>query len=310
MRRDYHARAALKHGAVNGWPLFWLLSMPMSAVMVVEMLGADLATAEGVSHMISYSVRWAVPLIYLVAATSALQTLFPGPVPAWLLRNRKFVGLTFAVAMAWQGLFIFIVSTQHRPYYFDEIYYLRDELEGSTGYLFLAAMVLTSFHAARKRLSAQQWRLLHTSGVYFLWAYPFSVYWWNLYYYENPEAIDYVFYWTGFAAFALRIAAWGSKRLKSARNIDPDSSVSTGAKAFGAVLILLGLAAAASGLQWQDTVTRFLTTPAWSANFELWVPFWPFEPFLPLAIIGLGAAFSSTPRTGRPSQEAVREPAG
>ncbi|MEL7449964.1 MAG: hypothetical protein AAFN78_12195 [Pseudomonadota bacterium] len=310
MPEDYHARTALKHGAINGWPLFWLLSVPMSVVMVFEMLGTDLATAEGVSHMISYSVRWAVPLIYVVIATSALQALFPGPLPAWLLRNRKFVGLTFAVAMAWQGLFIFMVSTLHRPYYFDEIYYLRDELEGSTGYLFLAAMVVTSFRAARKTLSARQWRLLHTSGVYFLWAYPFSVYWWNLYYYENPEPIDYLFYWGGFLAFALRIAAWGAKRLRSARRTDPDASVSASAKAIGALLIAAGLAAAVSGLQWQDAVTTFLTTPAWSANFELWVPFWPFEPFLPLAVIGLGTAFASTPRAGRPSQEGVRQPAG
>jgi len=31
-----------------------------------------------------------------------------------------------------------------------------------------------------------------------------------------------------------------------------------------------------------------LLAPAWSANLELWLPFWPFEPFLPLFIIGLG----------------------
>ena len=61
--------------------------------------------------MIGFSVRWAVPFIFLVVATSALQKLFPGPVPGWLL---------------------------------------------------------------------------HLSGLYFLFAYAFSVYWWNLYYYENP----------------------------------------------------------------------------------------------------------------------------
>jgi len=31
-----------------------------------------------------------------------------------------------------------------------------------------------------------------------------------------------------------------------------------------------------------------LTTPEWSADLVLWLPFWPFEPFLSLFIIGLG----------------------
>ena len=35
-------------------------------------------------------------------------------------------------------------------------------------------------------------------------------------------------------------------------------------------------------------MSGFLLAPAWSANLELWLPFWPFEPFLPLFIIGLG----------------------
>lgn len=187
-------KTVLQHKAINQWKLFWLVSVPMSVMMVIEMMGVDLSDAVAVSHMISFSVRWAVPIIFLVAATSALQALFPGPLPMWLLRNRKYVGMCFAVAMAWQGLFIFMMSNFFRDYYFEEIFYLRDELEGSTGYIFLAAMVVTSFKFGRKYLNAKQWKLLHRSGLYFLWAYPFSVYWWNLSYYENPQPLDYVFY--------------------------------------------------------------------------------------------------------------------
>lgn len=278
----------LKHKAINGWRLFWLISLPMSIVMVVEMMSVDLSTGPGVSAMIAFSVRWAVPFIFLVVATSALQTLFPGPVPMWLLRNRKYIGLCFAVAMAWQGLFIFLVSNFQREYYYDEIFYLRDELEGSTGYLFLAAMVITSFHFGRRYLSASQWKLLHRSGMYFLWAYPFSVYWWNLSYYDNPQLIDYVFYWSGFTAFALRIAAWGKKRQAAAGNVAAESAVQPMLNALGAVLIAIGLVVSATGLDWQDPMTALLTAPAWSANLELWLPYWPFEPFLSLFIIGLG----------------------
>jgi len=281
-------KEVLKNKAINGWRLFWLISAPMSVVMVVAMVGTDMSTAIGVSHMIQFSVRWAVPFIYLVVAASSVQILFPGPFPMWWLRNRKYIGMCFAVAMAWQGTFIFVMSNFFRDYYFEDVYYLRDELEGSTGYIFLTAMVVTSFHFGRKFLNAKQWKLLHKSAIYFLWAYPFSVYWWNLSYYENPQPIDYVFYWSGFLAFAARIAAWGKQRQQAARKIAPESSTPPILKVLGGAIIVFGLWISATGLQWQESVTAFLTAPEWSANLELWLPYWPFEPYLSLFVIGLG----------------------
>lgn len=155
----------LKHTAINDWRLLGLVAIPMSIVMVVAMMGTDMSTGPGVSTMISFSVRWAVPFIFLVIAISSIQTLFPGPLSMWLLRNRKYFGLCFAVAMAWQGLFIFIMSNSFREYYYDNVYLLRDELEGSIGYIFLTAMVVTSFTFGRKHLTPGQWKVLHTSAA-------------------------------------------------------------------------------------------------------------------------------------------------
>ena len=281
-------KKTLSNKAINQWRLFWLVSIPMSIIMVIAMMGTDMSTGAGVSTMIQFSVRFAVPFIFLVVAASSVQYLFPGPFPTWWLRNRKYIGLCFAVAMAWQGLFIFIMSTFFRDYYFEDVYLLRDELEGSVGYIFLPAMVLTSFQCFRKHLNQKQWELIHKSSIYFLWAYPFSVYWWNLSYYENPQPIDYVFYWIGFLAFALRIAAWGKKRQQVARKIAPHSSAPLTLRLLGSAIVSFGLVAAATGLHWQDPVTAYLAAPQWSANLVLWLPFWPFEPYLPLFVIGLG----------------------
>jgi len=280
----------LKHKALNGWRLFSLIAIPMSIVIVIAMTGVDLGTGPGVSHMIGFSVRFAVPLIFLVVAISSLQILFPGPIPMWLLRNRKYIGLCFAVAMAWQGLFIFTMSMFFRDYYYEDIYFLRDELEGSVGYIFLAAMVVTSFQFARKHLTSKQWKLIHKSGLYFLWAYPFSVYWWNTaFYYGKPVLHDYVFYIMGFVAFALRIAAWGKQRVQRSLKIDPDSRTPVGLQVLGCALVIVGLVTAGTGFRWQKTVSEFLTGPEWSARLELWLPYWPFEPYLSLFIIGFGA---------------------
>jgi DMSO/TMAO reductase YedYZ heme-binding membrane subunit len=291
--------ALLKYRAINGWRLFGVISIPMSIVIVIASLDADLSTGPGISAMIGFSVRCAIPFIYLAIAASSVQILFPGPISAWWLRNRKYLGLCFAVAMAWQGLFIFIMSTLYREYYFESVYLLRDEIEGSIGYIFLSAMVVTSFRPARKYLSSVQWKLLHTSAIYFLWAYAFSVYWWSLSYSENPGPIDYIFYWTGFLAFGLRIAAWGKKRLKSVKQDSPQVTNYWPFRIVGVVTIICGIAISATGLHWQAPVTAFLTAPNWSANLVLWVPFWPFEPYLSLFIIGLGTWLLTEARSQR-----------
>ena len=286
-------KALLAHKAINKWRLFWLISIPMFITIVVTMMGADMSTASGVSSMIGFSVRLAVPFIFLVVAASSMQILFPGSFSKWWLRNRKYIGMCFAVAMSWQGLFIFIMSYFFRDYYFENVYLFRDELEGSIGYIFLPAMVVTSFHFGRKHLSAKQWKLLHKSGIYFLWAYPFSTYWWSLSYYQNPVPLDYVYYWCGFLAFAVRIAAWGKQRRQVMDRNAAESSTPLALRALGSAIIVLGLVWSAYGLYWQERVTGFLTTPEWSANLVLWLPFWPFEPFLSLFIIGLGTMLAT-----------------
>ena len=284
----------LKHKALNTWGLFLLLSVPMCLFNLEAMNKTDMTSPEGISSMIGYSVRWAIPFIYLVVAASSIRLLFSGPFPVWWLRNRKYIGLVFAVAMAWQGLFIFILSTFYRDYYFEQVYYFRDELEGSVGYIFLVAMVITSFQFARKRVNQMQWKLIQKGGVYFLWAYAFSVYWWNLFYYPYhegyayPETHDYLFYGAGFLVFVARIAAWGKVRHQSIAS-DPDLRQTSGLiKILGSIMIAVGLVASVTGHHWFDSVSAVVSGPLWSQELTLWLPFWPFEPFMPLFIIGLG----------------------
>ena len=265
---------------INGWRLFVVIAAVITTFMLLRLGSTDFSSPQDLSAMIQYSVRWAVPFIFLVIATSALFKLFPSHLTRWLLRNRRYLGLCFAVAMAWQGAFIFIVSFSHSAHYYGEIYLLRDELEGSSGYLFLAAMTVTSFGAFRRRISAEQWRFLHLSGVIFLWAYPFSVYWWNVFYYQTQYWFDWLFYVLGYTAFALRILAWGK-----------DSGVVSGAgmrQLMGGGVVLLSVVLAFSGHLWQPALSTALLASEWSTQLELWLPFWPFEPFLPLLIMAVG----------------------
>ena len=271
---------------INGWRLFAVIVAVITAFMLLRLGSTDFSSPQDLSAMIQYSVRWAVPFIFLVIATSALFKLFPNHLTRWFFRNRRYLGLCFAVAMAWQGAFIFIVSFSHSAHYYGEIYLLRDELEGSSGYLFLAAMTLTSFGFFRRRISAEQWRFLHLSGVIFLWAYPFSVYWWNVFYYQTQHWFDWLFYMLGYTAFALRILALGKER---------GGASGAGTRQWiGSGLVLSSLVLAFSGHLWQPALSTALLAPPWSAELELWLPFWPFEPFVPLLVMAVGVWTATT----------------
>ena len=299
----------LKNKMINGWRLFGLLAVPVSALVIFKALQTDLSTGEGISEMIGYSVRWAVPFLFITIAASSMPVLFPGPVSFWWMRNRKYLGLVFAVAMAWQGLFIFVVSSVFRDYYFEEIYFFRDELEGTIGYVFLAAMIATSFQFGRKHFNSDQWSLIHTAGIVFLWAYAFSVYWWNLYYYPTiepysaPVLHDYIFYWMGFAAFAVRIAAWGKKRYLAQKGSAAGADAPLILKVIGGALIVLGLVVSATGQLWWESVYGFLAGPSWSEEMIVWLPFWPLEPFLSLILMGLGVYVATLQTARAPSTQ-------
>lgn len=105
-----------------------------------------------------------------------------------------------------------------------------------------------------------------------------------------------IFWFSGFLAFTLRIAAWGKKRLQEAKRIRPEGSTPLVFRVLGGIIIAFGLFVAITGVPWQEPVTAFLTAPKWSADLVLWLPYWPFEPYLSIFIIGLGATLFTKTR--------------
>jgi hypothetical protein len=282
----------LKTKAINKWRLFWLITGPISIAMIIAMMRTNLSSGPGVSSMIQLSVRCAIPSLYLAFVASSVRTLFTGPLSLWLLRNRKIFGLCFAAAMAWQALFIVWLVTVHHDYYIEKVYVLRDVIEGILGYFFLAAMTLTSFQFGRKHLKPKQWMHLHKIGIYSLWIYAFSTYWWALFYYPDPVLIDHVYYWGGFLAWGLRAASWRKKRLQRTEQGDPQSSAQPAFKLMGIVVMGIGLIAVTFGSPWQKASQEFTSSYAFSEWLELYLPYWPFEPFIPLFVILLGISLA------------------
>jgi len=296
----------LKKKTINGWYLFSLISGSISIAIIVAMMDSDLSAGEGVSSMIQLSVRFALPWLYVAFSASSAHVLFSSDFSAWILRNRKYFGLCFAVGMAWQALFIIWMVGVYTDYYVNEVYLLRDAIEGLGGYILLIPMTLTTFRFGRRLISRKKWRALHKTGIYYLWAYAFSVYWWTLFYYSNPAPIDYAFYWAGFLAWGFRAAAWTKTRLKSAAKDPAERGSNRLVGAVGLVVVGTGIGAASFGSIWREAAEELLYGYTFTRIPELYLPYWPFEPFLPLLIIGLGCYLISKSANGKALKKAVR----
>jgi len=278
----------LKKKSINGWPLFWLISAPLSIGMIVAIANADLSTGKGISSLIQLSVRCAVPLLYTAFLASSAHALFSSDLTAWILRNRKYLGLCFAVGMAWQAVFIIWMVGAYTDYYANEVFVLRDLIEGLLGYIVLLPMVLTTFKFGRRLITRKQWRLLHKTGIYYLWAYAFSVYWWEIFYYRDPVFLDYAFYWAGLLAWGLRAAAWTKARRYSIGKSSAGAPLHRLAGPLGLAVASIGVAAASFGSAWIQPSQEILYGYALTRIPEALLPYWPFEPFLPLLVIGVG----------------------
>jgi DMSO/TMAO reductase YedYZ heme-binding membrane subunit len=155
---------------------------------------------EGLRAWIRWTARTSLLLFLATFVASSLRRLWRAPASAWLLRNRRYVGLSFAVSHALHLVGILALAATVPAATFAPL----TVAGGGLGYAFVAAMAATSSDAAVRRLGARRWRLLHRTGswvifVIFAQSYlpaPFA----NPAYAPLGLAVA--------AALALRVAAW------------------------------------------------------------------------------------------------------
>jgi sulfoxide reductase heme-binding subunit YedZ len=136
---------------------------------------------------------------------SAARRLWSAPATGWLLANRRYLGVSFAASHAIHLLGIVVLARMARDFAIAP----ATLVAGGTAYVFLAAMVATSFDRTAAWLGRRWWRRLHLTGMYVCWIIFFISYGPRTVM-ESPLYAPFVLVLLG--ALALRIAAYRQRR--------------------------------------------------------------------------------------------------
>jgi DMSO/TMAO reductase YedYZ heme-binding membrane subunit len=150
----------------QGWQLLALLSAAL-LLMAAALLMLD-PDVDGVRRLIRYTARSSLVLFLLAFTASAAARQVPGAWTRWQLRNRRYLGLGFAVSHAIH-LAAIVAFARLDPTGFHGATNPGTLVSGGLAYLFIAAMSVTSFDAAVAWMGAARWKRLHLIGLYYIW---------------------------------------------------------------------------------------------------------------------------------------------
>lgn len=190
----------------NKLPTWLFITTPLLSMLVI---GATLAnygwTDEGLRLSARYTVRVGLPLFLAAYAAGALVYFFPSDTTRWLRRNRRYLGINFAVAHFIHLATVILFFTN-----VEEPLSIVTLLGGGLAYVFMGAMMLTSNNWSVKTLG-KNWGRLHLIGSHLLWGIFFVSYLGRL---SDPgrEAIGIVGLLIIVPPLLLRMAAATSKR--------------------------------------------------------------------------------------------------
>lgn len=173
----------------------------LAAVLVPFFLLDDVVASTRM--IIRGTARTSLLLFLMAFVASAMVRVFPGWLTNWQRRNRRYLGLAFAVSHALH-LVAIVAFARLDPVAFWQVTNTSMVVTGGLAYLFIAAMAATSLDRAPALIGMRAWSLLHRMGAWYIWL-SFAVA------FGRRAAIDPA-YWPAMlliaAALVIRILAW------------------------------------------------------------------------------------------------------
>jgi hypothetical protein len=156
----------LRDRLVNGWPLLGLVTIALLG-MAVLLLVANVFDVAGIRLVIRATARTSLLLFALAFSAQALMTLWPSGLTSWQRRNRRFLGLGFAVSHMVHAAVIVAFAILD-PVAFHQNSMAGSIVSGGIAYVFIVALALTSFDRSAAWIGPRAWRALHWTGGYYI----------------------------------------------------------------------------------------------------------------------------------------------
>ena len=150
----------------NGWRLTGLLSVLLGAMCLAFLIphGWDI---EGLRLVVRSTARTSLVLFAFAFSASALYFLAPNAATRWQRRNRRYLGVSFAVSHALH-LAALIVLIRLDPALFWTLTNPFNIAFSSVAYLAIALMTVTSFDTTAAWLGPRKWQALHRFGGWYI----------------------------------------------------------------------------------------------------------------------------------------------
>jgi len=189
------------------WKLFFVLS-----ASVVLITGVAYVLAPGPLQSMQYAVRVTARasfVLFLAAFTaSSLAKLAPSALTRTLVRERRYLGLSFAFSHLLHAVaLIFYISAAPEAFWTGRT--PATNIPGTIGYVVILLLTITSFKAPARFIGPENWKRLHRTGVWII-AFIFA----GSFFTRIPQHAAYVVPGTiMLAAMLLRVAAlFGKER--------------------------------------------------------------------------------------------------
>lgn len=151
---------------MRGWNIVRYI-VGLSIVLFIGIFLYNGVTEEATRICIRLSASIAALLFSVAFVASSIQYFFKGLFTFWLLSNRRFWGISYAILHIIHLAFLVFLQFRFHPVF--DLAASTSLMAGGLAYLFTFFMLLTSFDTFRSRLSIRSWIFIHTIGGYWIW---------------------------------------------------------------------------------------------------------------------------------------------
>jgi methionine sulfoxide reductase heme-binding subunit len=151
----------------EGWPLLGTISLVLLAASALA-YGTAPGDTDGLRAIVRLTARMSLVLFLASFVASGLMRISPSAPARWLRRNRRQVGLGFAVSHAIHAVALVLLARRD-PELFWQLTNVGNIISGGTAYLLIAAMAATSFNRTAALIGPTAWRRLHWLGAHYIW---------------------------------------------------------------------------------------------------------------------------------------------